>query len=134
MGSSAHALWWPGTADGETCLLFLPGKVTSASHNIKDSETHGTGNPGLVDFYTPYLTAIHEKAQHKLCILAHSFIGHTPGIDESNKDVSKICLTSQIEAVIEVVDTMKSHYRKLVIVGHSAGSWVTLQVYRKSRI
>lgn len=86
------------------------------------------GNPGLLDFYTPFLTAIHDKAGGELSILGHALIGHTTGIDLPNGDNSGASLTAQVEGLIEIVDAVKPHYEKLTVAGHSMGSWLTLQV------
>ena len=86
-----------------------------------------SGNPGLLDFYTPFLTAIHDKAQGGINILGHALIGHTPGIEfpDSNPATS---LAAQVEGLIEIVDAVGPYYEKLTIAGHSMGSWLTLQV------
>lgn len=86
------------------------------------------GNPGLLDFYTPFLTAIYEKASHKLDILGHASVGHTPAIDRSQEDPSATCLRAQVDAILEIVDTIKPAYTRIVVAGHSAGSWITAQV------
>lgn len=87
------------------------------------------GNPGLLGFYTPFLSAIHSKdTVGGLAILAHAHIGHTPGIGENT---SRCDLTLQVESAIATFDAIKSAFgldSKVVIVGHSVGSWVTLQV------
>ena len=86
------------------------------------------GNPGLLDWYTPFLAAIHEKSGRRLNILAHAFVGHTPGIDDETADYSAASLPAQIEHAIELVDAVKHEYDRIVLVGHSVGSWIVTQV------
>lgn len=116
--SVAHALWWPSQNDSSTCMIFIP------------------GNPGLLDWYTPFLSAIHEKSGKRLNIVAHAFVGHTPGIDIDHTDYSVASLPAQVEHVLELFDIVKRNYERVVVVGHSVGSWVTTQVmkYRENGV
>lgn len=86
------------------------------------------GNPGLVEFYTPFLTAIHEKCLRRLCIFAHAHVGHATCLDKSYQDSAAIHLTSQVQATIEAVDAARTDYRKIILIGHSVGAWIVLQV------
>lgn len=83
-------------------------------------------------FYTPFLAAIHEKADRKIAILAHGHLGHSPFIAQSvqYEDDSSIGLTVQVEGAIEAAQALHDTYpqAQLVIVGHSMGCWVALQV------
>ncbi|KAH9836976.1 uncharacterized protein C8Q71DRAFT_756340 [Rhodofomes roseus] len=117
LSAAAHALWWPaGVQQPRTILLFIP------------------GNPGLVEFYTPFLTAIHEKCAQNISILAHGHLGHSPTIPRGDmyKDSSSISLTAQVESAIEATQALHDAYpqAQLVIAGHSMGCWITLQVLR----
>lgn len=93
---------------------------------------HQLGNPGLVEFYTPFLTALHERSEGKLAVLAQAHLGHSPTASQDNayKDASDIGLTAQVQSAIEAVDAIRSSFEKskVVVVGHSMGSWITLQV------
>ncbi|KAI0689887.1 hypothetical protein BC835DRAFT_1418198 [Cytidiella melzeri] len=110
--SLSHALWWPSLNDSKSCVMFI------------------TGNPGLLDFYTPFLTAIHEKAAGQVNILGHALIGHTPGIEYPKDGTTATCLSAQVEGVLDIVEAVKSQYDKLSIMAHSVGSWLTLQVLK----
>ncbi|PSR76691.1 hypothetical protein PHLCEN_2v8288 [Hermanssonia centrifuga] len=107
--SLAHVLYWPSKGESKTCMVFIP------------------GNPGLLDFYTPFLAGIHEKAHDKMHILAHAFVGHTPGIIRGSEHPAATSLDAQIEHVIELIDTIKPVYNKIIAIGHSVGTWVVLQ-------
>lgn len=91
---------------------------------------HQLGNPGLADFYTPFLNEIHAKSDGKLPIIARAHLGHTPHVDgdEAYIDHTFVGLASQIESIIELIDASKTIYDRLVLVGHSVGSWLVLQV------
>lgn len=84
------------------------------------------GNPGLSDWYTPFLTALHEKSQGRLHVLVHALVGHTPKL--GHQDFSAMTLAAQVEHVLEVVDAVRHDYDHVVLSGHSVGSWIALQV------
>ncbi|KAJ3554645.1 hypothetical protein NM688_g2999 [Phlebia brevispora] len=110
--SEAHVLWWASRGSCDTCLIFIP------------------GNPGIVEFYTPFLTALHEKSDERLCVLAHAHVGHTEGLHKTYDSPTAITLASQVEAIVEVVDAVKTSYTNIVIIGHSVGSWLVLQALK----
>jgi len=84
---SSHAIWWP-PRQAETpdlTVLFIP------------------GNPGLVDLYIPFLSAIYEKQiSRNIAILAHAHLDHAPHIlGNSRSYPPSHSLTVQIESSIE---------------------------------
>lgn len=114
----AHCLWWPpkdGSQPPEIALLFIP------------------GNPGLVEFYTPFLSALHDKdASSRLAILAHAHLNHTP-LPSSHLNAADHSLTAQVQSAIEAFDALRSEFgnnTKLILVGHSVGSWISTQVLK----
>ncbi|KAF8167729.1 hypothetical protein B0H34DRAFT_682832 [Crassisporium funariophilum] len=119
---SSHALWWPprqeASSDPDVIVLFIP------------------GNPGLVDFYIPFLSTIYEKrASPNLAILAHAHVDHAPGIKSSGsiKYPPSQSLTIQIQSSLEVLDAITSTYTqetKVVVVGHSVGAWISSQLLK----
>ncbi|KAI0347838.1 alpha/beta-hydrolase [Trametopsis cervina] len=110
--SVSHALWWPSKGQSKNCLIFV------------------TGNPGLIDFYTPFLTAIHVKAKGNVNILGHALVGHTPGLEDHATQPSSTPAAAQVDAVIEIVDAVRVHYDNLTIAAHSFGAWVALQALK----
>ncbi|KAI0062556.1 hypothetical protein BV25DRAFT_1870311 [Artomyces pyxidatus] len=117
----AQTLWWPaGTKEStpDTVILFLP------------------GNPGLLGFYIPFLTAIHAAtSSSSLSIIAHGYLGLQScfGGDSNRPDVPTIQLPAQIEAKLEVVDALRLAYgpkTKILLVGHSLGTWMALQILK----
>lgn len=90
------------------------------------------GNPGLVEFYTPFLAALHEKSGGRLSILAHGHLGHSPAVPHGGayKDPYSVGLTAQVESALEAVDAIKAAFPQsaIAVAGHSVGAWITLQV------
>ncbi|KAA1471578.1 hypothetical protein DENSPDRAFT_865247 [Dentipellis sp. KUC8613] len=112
----AHCLWWPSPTP-RTVILFIP------------------GNPGLLGFYIPFLSFLYEKASPSLAILAHSHLGHTPGIGQLGipTDASAVHLPAQVESILQVVDAIRSEFgadTKLLLIGHSVGSWLVTQALK----
>ncbi|KAJ6519647.1 hypothetical protein C8R45DRAFT_952225 [Mycena sanguinolenta] len=107
---SAHALWWNSTGceSPEAVFLFVP------------------GNPGLLQFYTQFLSMLHVK-HPRLAIFAHAHLGHTPNIP-----THEYGLSAQVESAIEAVDAIRVTFgtTKIVLSGHSVGAWVALQVLK----
>ncbi|KAI0094357.1 hypothetical protein BDY19DRAFT_15390 [Irpex rosettiformis] len=126
----SHALWWPSQTDSKNFLIFVTGILLISCCDMYAADTDCSGNPGLLDFYTPFLTAIHDKAQGGISILGHALIGHTPGIEYPDAGTSATSLTAQVEGLVEIVDAVKSHSEKLTVVGHSMGSWLTMQALK----
>lgn len=90
-----------------------------------------SGNPGLLEFYTPFLSAIYEKdTTSRLAIFGHSHLGHTPDIGESETPPSCYKLVAQIESILEEFDAVHHQFTdaKIVVIGHSVGSWLSIQV------
>uniref|UniRef100_A0A8H7YAS9 Lipid droplet-associated hydrolase n=1 Tax=Psilocybe cubensis TaxID=181762 RepID=A0A8H7YAS9_PSICU len=121
---SSQALWW--TPRDQHCqpnavLLFIP------------------GNPGLVDFYIPFLSTIHENYTHlNLGILAHSHLDHYAGLERKpeGRYSQGEFLSIQVQSTIEVLDAILSYYTpstKIILVGHSVGSWIISQILKERK-
>ncbi|KAN0134248.1 DUF2305 domain containing protein [Lactarius tabidus] len=116
----AQVLWWPcNSQDPRTVLLFIP------------------GNPGLLDFYIPFLDAIYHETDSPITIFAHAHLGLSSyiGGDRSFPDVSSVSLPAQIQAHVEFLDELLAAYgpgTNLLLVGHSIGAWF-IQEMLKSR-
>jgi hypothetical protein len=92
------------------------------------------GNPGVIDFYSHFLTAIHNKDESgTMAILSH---GHDSTV-EARDLVTASCnsinytLPFQIRNALRVFDALSTWVgvnTRIVIAGHSVGSWVALQV------
>lgn len=89
-----------------------------------------SGNPGLLDFYTQFLTAVYEKdTTSRLAIFGHSHLGHTPDVGCETPPLY-YKLAAQIESLLEVLDAIRHQFAnaKIIIIGHSVGSWLSTQV------
>jgi hypothetical protein len=110
------------------------------------------GNPGLVDFYIPFLAALQKKcyesngdgASLDLSIIVKAHLGHSPAL-VANGTASpgriRTELLSQVESAIELYDAIYANEypeptsdstarpaTKIVVAGHSVGAWIALQV------
>jgi hypothetical protein len=86
-----------------------------------------------VHFYVPFLEFIHNNEKtSRLAILAQSHIGHTPLGKAQVKFTSlHYQLTTQVQAHSEAVDALLDEFplcKRLILIGHSVGSWICLQV------
>ncbi|KAJ6574933.1 hypothetical protein B0H19DRAFT_1126435 [Mycena capillaripes] len=105
----AHSLWWNSSdASPEAVFLFIP------------------GNPGLVQFYTEFLTLL-QSNHPRLAIFAHAHLSHTPNLPSR-----EYSLAAQIESAIEAVDATRAVFGKarIFLSGHSVGGWIALQVLK----
>jgi hypothetical protein len=94
-----------------------------------------TGNPGVIDFYHQFLTAIHTQDRSgTLAILSHSHIGHDPAVEDlalASRASFNHALPFQIQNSLRIFDALSMYFGvniRTVIAGHSVGSWVALQV------
>lgn len=90
------------------------------------------GNPGILDFYTQFLTALHnEDRTCTLAIMAHSHIGHSPEIDNQRaRHATDDSLSTHVQGALEAYDAIRYYYpeqTKIVLIGHSVGAWIALQ-------
>ena len=87
------------------------------------------GNPGLADFYIPYLSHVHNSSTSPTAILALSHIGLSSSVEPVPLAFSS--LQAQVAGVIECVESLKETFDStfsLVLIGHSVGAWIVLQV------
>ncbi|KAF9056550.1 hypothetical protein BJ165DRAFT_1434489 [Panaeolus papilionaceus] len=119
---SSHALWWHPhdvKAPIDLILLFLP------------------GNPGLADFYIPFLDKVfaHHTQRKNIVILAHSHLDHSPNVpNPSDGYLPSESLAVQIQASFNVLEALHSYAEgaKVLVFGHSVGSWIALEVFKRA--
>lgn len=83
----------------------------------------------MAEFYEQYLSYIYASAPDSLSILGHSLIGHSPHADAVPQSFSN--LQAQVEGIVEVIDSVISTFgsgTRLILIGHSVGSWIVFQV------
>lgn len=133
---SSHALHWPCSqaSQPKTFVLFIP------------------GNPGLVNYYIPYLTGIYnaQGLRGKVEILAVGHRGHSRvPMGGGGGSQGGISLEDQTRQKVDVVRAIRSVYPKakaggsgrdgatdengeqdvkLVLIGHSVGAYISLKV------
>jgi hypothetical protein len=134
-----HVHWWPCKQAGvspSTVLLFIPGRFNI---NELSTSTHEliTGNPGVINFYLPFLTAVHHKDKSgTLAILSHSHVGHDPEIAArdlaaTSRNPFIYALSFQFRNTLRVFDALSTWFginTRIVVIGHSVGAWLALQV------
>ena len=99
-----------------------------------------SGNPGLLDFYVPFLDTIYSEANSSdsssITIFAHAHLGLSfIGGDRSFPDSSSVDLAAQVQAHLEFFDDLLATYgpeTSVLLVGHSIGAWF-IQEMLKSR-
>jgi pimeloyl-ACP methyl ester carboxylesterase len=109
-----------------------------------------SGNPGLLDFYVPFLNAIHHDAitgpgggssseLTGLVIFAHAHLGlssYIGGDGRSYPETDSVALPAQIQAHIEFLDELLVAYgpaTRVLLVGHSIGCWFIQEVLKARR-
>ncbi|KAJ7487412.1 hypothetical protein B0H11DRAFT_1860394 [Mycena galericulata] len=112
----AHSLWWdsysqPGEPP-DVVFLFIP------------------GNPGLLNFYTEFLSFLHVK-HPRLALFGHAHLAHTPDLHKRNSS-AEYGLGAQIQSAMEALDAVRASFgkAKIIISGHSVGAWIALQVLK----
>ncbi|KAI8049047.1 hypothetical protein BDF22DRAFT_658004 [Syncephalis plumigaleata] len=115
--SNTDTLWWPKRpTNNET---NKPGLVFMFI----------CGNPGVIDYYTQFLSTVHELMHYQIDIVGVSHPGHTTvtgDVDEHQRSLSY-----QIEHKIACLDRLRETYptnTQFVLAGHSVGSYIALQV------
>ncbi|KAG6830295.1 hypothetical protein H0H92_001373 [Tricholoma furcatifolium] len=88
----------------------------------------------LLYFYIPFLDALYARdTTHTLAIFARSHVGQTAGIDDDAPSTSQSALTVQVETSVEAFDALHTTFgedTRIVLVGHSIGGWLSLQVLK----
>ncbi|CAN6818887.1 unnamed protein product [Brassica oleracea] len=87
------------------------------------------GNPGVVSFYNDFLESLHQFLDGNASITAVGQISHTSKDWESGKLFS---LQEQIDHKVEFIrQELESVKVPIILVGHSIGSYISLEILRK---
>jgi hypothetical protein len=143
--------YWPrrdGASEPPSQLtLFVLGKfstlrdggATGGGHTV-DAVTYIEGNPGLLDYYIPFLNHLHSLLPPTHALLSTSHIGHTPGL---RSPAEPLDLPAQLDAKVELVTGLRAHLDewaestksaqtpKLCLMGHSVGAWFVCELMKQ---
>ncbi|KAK7064374.1 lipid droplet-associated hydrolase [Favolaschia claudopus] len=106
---TTHSMWWNcSQKTPDAVFLFIP------------------GNPGLLEFYTPFLESIHNENGCFLTVWAAGHLGHR------GLPCSDYSLAAQVENAIQAIDAVSDAFprARIVVSGHSVGAWIALQVLK----
>lgn len=116
---------------------------------MKRQQADDTGNPGLLNYYHPFLSHLHYLLPPSHAILSTSHIGHSPHIPAPTTPLS---LHEQLEAKVELLSSLRRYtaswaeegYRptprsrvervdnpRISLMGHSVGSWFLLETMKR---
>ncbi|KAK1924160.1 hypothetical protein DB88DRAFT_489275 [Papiliotrema laurentii] len=123
---------------GEVALQYWPRRDGS---DLVPSQTtlFILGNPGLLNYYVPFLNSLHALLPPSHAILSTSHIGHTPGLSAPSEPLS---LSHQLEAKLELVQSLRDSLDtwsaeaqqgerpRLSLMGHSVGSWFVCELFK----
>ncbi|KAI9639519.1 uncharacterized protein MKK02DRAFT_39828 [Dioszegia hungarica] len=135
-------------SEGEVALQYWPparGSRRPPEHII----VFILGNPGLLNYYHPFLSHLHYLLPPSHAILSTSHIGHSPHIPAP---ILPLSLHEQLEAKVELLSSLRRYtagwaeegYRptprsrfervdrpRISLMGHSVGSWFLLEMMKR---
>lgn len=102
------------------------------------------GNPGLIDYYLPFLSHLHGLLPDSHGIICTSHIGHESHLPAPSKPAE---LDTLLETKIELVTALRGSLDawidradprttppKLVLMGHSLGGWLVCEVMKRLNV
>jgi hypothetical protein len=95
-----------------------------------------TGNPGLLNYYIPFMNHLHALLPDSHALVSTSHIGHTPGLTAPTQPLD---LMQQLDTKVELVTEVKKHLDawggcKVSLMGHSVGSWLMCEVMKRVQV
>ncbi|KAK9762647.1 hypothetical protein K7432_011427 [Basidiobolus ranarum] len=114
--NGTEIIWWPArsTKEQKTVLFMVP------------------GNPGVIEFYTPFLNTIYTELNEEIEIVGASHLGHSKG--EHDTTLGKVySLDEQILHKVECLDILHRSYPKntrFILVGHSIGAFICEKIFK----
>ncbi|CAG8595359.1 4222_t:CDS:2 [Ambispora gerdemannii] len=127
-GELTDALWWYDDYNKEV------GDIDSMNHE-KIVFFMICGNPGIIDYYIPFLTTIYDKFRRgDIVIVGVSHLGHSHSLlNNANTDSKLYTLRDQIEHKIKCFDKLREKFSsssKFILCGHSIGAYICSEVLR----
>jgi hypothetical protein len=134
-----EAVYWPrrdGSKQGpEQLSLFILG-LSFLTTNANKADN--IGNPGLIDYYLPFLAHLYSLLPPTHAILCTSHIGHEAHLPAPTQPAE---LAELLESKIELVASLRSSLdawtedgqekTKLVLIGHSLGGWLVCEIMKR---
>lgn len=101
--------------------------------------TRRVGNPGLINYYLPFLSHLNTLLPESHGIICTSHIGHEPHLPAPSGPAelevlleTKIELVSALRTSLDAWTTGAERSRpKLVLMGHSLGGWLVCEVMKR---
>jgi len=132
-----EVVYWP-RRDGvdeapEQLILFILG----TSYALEIGNADETGNPGLIDYYLPFLGHLYSLLPPTHAILCTSHIGHEGHLQAPTHPAE---LHTLLETKVELVTALRSSLddwsttqekTKLVLIGHSLGGWLACEIMKR---
>jgi len=132
-----EVVYWPrrdGSMEApEQLSLFLLG----TSNALESGNADRTGNPGLIDYYLPFLAHLYSLLPQNHAILCTSHIGHEAHLPAPAYPAE---LDTLLKTKIELVTALRSSLdawslaqekTKLVLIGHSLGGWLACEIMKR---
>ncbi|KAI4167524.1 MAG: hypothetical protein LQ343_007156 [Gyalolechia ehrenbergii] len=131
--------------EARTKLYYGPSSDQSNTNNAQEYLIFLIpGNPGLIPFYDPFLSALHALLESSPALRSSNFhlCGHSlRGFEATQGDVPHLAgLQDQIKYVddllYERVDGIRDttgHTPKVILMGHSVGAYILLEIIRRHR-
>jgi len=89
------------------------------------------GNPGILPLYQPFIEKLSTSSPN-LAVFGHALFGHVSELPAPPS--STFTLDAQIDGNVELLDsllTLVDKNTKVVLCGHSVGSWIMCQVAKR---
>ncbi|XP_036336935.1 lipid droplet-associated hydrolase [Rhagoletis pomonella] len=99
------------------------------------------GNPGLVGFYTEFLSSLYEKLGKKIPVWIIGHSGHEEVVENSKIQVPCLRgneklfdLDGQLQHKKEFIQRFVPANTKIHLIGHSIGAWMVIQLLEEQTI
>ena len=120
-----------------------PSQQTEKDCAYSRVRANNTGNPGLIDYYLPFLAHLHSLLPASHALICTSHIGHEAHLPAP---VHPVELDKLLESKLELVNALRTSLdvwsneqgeqekSKLVLIGHSLGGWLVCEIMKRLNI
>ncbi|KAJ9577706.1 hypothetical protein L9F63_005699 [Diploptera punctata] len=120
-GIPTHVITWGGWVENKL------------NDDVEDIILLVTGNPGLADYYIPFVTKLHSQLD--IPIWAVSFAGHVKppsSLPKLEKDPNLYNLQSQVENKLAFIEKYIPNNVNIILIGHSIGAKIIIDMLANS--